>query len=660
MRRNPLHDFTDPAFERIQIAVTTPPQPQLPWEDRLLAGCAEVDITPPPGMPKAGHSKNAHDGTGFRTRLRARVLHLRAGHTSLALVACDLLSGSAIVHHLLADQIVEDTDVRLPGLFLGATHTHAGPGQFSGSEFYNRWSSNRPGFDPAYTGFLVDQLAGAVRTAVAGRQPARLAFGSTEVWGYTRNRALPAHVRNANESDKRTEPQRKYAAINPWLHLLRVDTDPGDADESEAPGRSAPLAAFAWFSIHGTGISHHDTSYNADVWAYLTGELAQRVHDRTGTRPVVGAVEGTHGDMTPAVRPGMLVFPEAERVGRGIGAAAAELHERLGERLHSTTDLAAGLREIDMAAHPEVAGIRLPEPRIGVAKLAGAQENTTPVVDKIPPFRPGFPRRRPNGPQAEKRVVAGEPVHRLVNPTASFPQFMPVQLLRIDDAAILGLPFEVTVEAGRRIADAVAAASDAQTVVVSSLANDHCDYLTTAEEYSAQYYEGASTLYGPLQQEFVAGCAGALARDLTATGAVADVPDHRVFDFTVRHYYARPHGAAALRITDAARFVEATAAEDAHWRMEWSDVAPGDLHWHAPLVRIEAESVDGSWAVARQDDRPADDQGWRVGIEYLGCERGRHRYTARWYSPPLGRPGRHRFVLCANADQPETAGQPFD
>jgi hypothetical protein len=38
----------------------------------LLAGAAEVDITPPPGIPKAGYSRNAHTGSGFRTRLRAR------------------------------------------------------------------------------------------------------------------------------------------------------------------------------------------------------------------------------------------------------------------------------------------------------------------------------------------------------------------------------------------------------------------------------------------------------------------------------------------------------------------------------------------------------------------------------------------------------------
>jgi len=96
-------------------------------------------------MPKAGYSRNAHDGRGFRTRLRARAIHLRAGEASIAFVTLDLLGGSSVLQHLVARAIADHTDVPLAGLFLGATHTHAGPGQFSGSAFYNRFASNRPG-----------------------------------------------------------------------------------------------------------------------------------------------------------------------------------------------------------------------------------------------------------------------------------------------------------------------------------------------------------------------------------------------------------------------------------------------------------------------------------------------------------------------------------
>lgn len=620
---------------RFRLRVPAPISGLLPDQPVLLAGAAEVDLTPPPGMPKAGHSKNAHDGTGFRTRIKARVVHLRRGEVSLALIACDLLAGSALLHRVLAAEIT-DTDVPAEGLFLGATHTHAGPGQYSGSEFYNHWSANRPGFDPDYTRFVLDQLSAAVHEAVGTRSRARAAVGTTEVWGFTRNRALGAHVRNAGLLDRRTEAQRKYAAVDPRLHQLRVDGDAG------------PLAVFSWFSIHGTGISHHDTSYNADVWAYLNGELVDRVEAATGLRPVSGAVVGSHGDMTPAVRPGMLVFHEAERVGRGIGRAAAALHSRLGENLRDDLPLRCALREVDLADGPSYGGIRLPPPRIGWAKTAGAIENETPVLHLVPPFRAGFGRRHPQGPHGAKRIAGTEAGHAIfVAPDKDFPHVLPLQLIELGELTVVGLPFETTVEAGRRIASAVG-----PEAFVSSLANDHCDYLTTAEEYSAQYYEGASTVFGPRQQDFVASAVGRLHEDLGDHPRLADLHE-RAFDFTVGHHLARPTGSDVQRTMGRVRFVEATRTEDAYWQQAWTDVPPGDLRWHEPMVQVEAEGA-GGWTVV------ADDQGWYLGIEYLGAAARQHRYVSRWYRPPLGRPGRHRFVLAANNGRPESTGPTFD
>jgi hypothetical protein len=39
---------------------------------------------------------------------------------------------------------------------------------------------------------------------------------------------------------------------------------------------------------------------------------------------------------------------------------------------------------------------------------------------------------------------------------------------------------------------------------------------------------------------------------------------------------------------------------------------------------------------------------------------GPRTYAARWYAPPLGRPGRYRFVLLPNAGRREVVGPPFD
>lgn len=657
MTDNPLAALAADPPPRVLLDVTPPGDAELPHVPGLLAGAAEVDITPPPGMPKAGHSSNAQSGTGFRTRLHAHVLHLRAGTTSIALVQCDLLAGSAIVAQLVARAIADDTDIRLPGLFLGATHTHAGPGQFHGSEAMNRFASNHSGFDPAWTSWLVERISGAVREAVATRRPALLAFGADEVWGLTRNRSVESWVRNENVTDKSVPPQRKYEAINPWLHLLRVDAVAPD-------GGVEPLGAAVIFSIHGTGISQRDHAFNADIWAYLKGELAGHILRTTGRAAVVGAVEGTHGDVAPAVRPGQLVYPEAERVGRGIGAAAAKLYDRLEGALSADVQLAAGLRELDLGTGPSIEGITLPPPAFGMATMAGARENNTPVIHRIPPFRPGTPKPRARGPHGAKWIPGGRRLHDLIVPASSFPAVLPVQVLRIAGTLVVGLPFEVTVESGRRIEAAVHAAVGAsagvERVAVSSLANEQFCYLTTPEEYSLQRYEGGNTLYGPRSQPFAAAYAAGLARDVVARGWVADHLPGRRFDFAAHRYLATPDGRAVTRSgLGRPDYTDHTTTEDGYWQFSWLDRSPGALRWHEPLARVEALGADGGWIPAIDAGRPIDDQGYHVGVFHLGQDKdGRHRYGARWFTGYLGPDLPHRIVISGSGGR-ELASDPF-
>lgn len=618
----------------------------------LLAGAAEVDITPPPGMPKAGYSSNANDGSGVRTRLRARVIHLRAGTTSMALVQCDLLGGSAVVQHLVAQAIAAETDVPLHGLFIGATHTHAGPGQFLGTDFYNRFASNRSGFDPAWTQWLAARIAGAVIEAVRDRRPARLAFGQTDVWGLTRNRSLAPHVRNAEIEDPRTEPQRKYVNVNPQLNLLRVDADAAD-------GGSEPLAAMVVFSVHGTGISMKSKEYNADLWAYLVRELGNRIEVSHGRRPVVGAVEGTHADVAPAIRPSMAGHVEAQRIGRGIGAEAAALYARMEGDLRADVVLGASLREIDLEQSRTIAGVTLPRrPAVGAALVAGAHENLTPVVHRIPPFRAGSPKPwRTRHPQGPKWVLGSRWFQPLVLQLRAFPRVLPVQVLRIGDVALVGLPFEVTVASGRRIQAAVDAAlsgSGVERAVVSSVANEYSGYVATAEEYELQYYEGGHTLYGPSTQRFLA----AHAAQVAATMGVADVLAERTFDLTVRRFLPTPSGAPPVErsVVQPARFCDPTTREDGQWELRWRDVAPGDLAWHDPLVRVEVSDDGGGW------QPHVDDQGWELEIEHLGADRDAagHTYAVRWHDPVMRAGRKSRFVLEANAGRPELITEAFD
>lgn len=630
-----LDPFVDGAVKRARFSVRPRPLRDMPAVEGLLAGAAEVDITPPPGMPKAGYSANAQDGNGFRTRLRARVLHLRAGAVSLAIVQCDLLGGSSVLQHLVADAIADRTDIPLAGLMIGATHTHAGPGQFLGSDFYNRFASNRSGFDPAWTAFLVERITDAIVRAHDTRVPARLAIGSTPVYGLTRNRSLDPYVHNETVHDKREEPQRKFASVNPELHVIRADALDG-----------TPIGATVVFSVHGTGISQHTHEYNADVWAYLVAEMREQL----GGAVVIGTMEGTHADVAPALRPGLAGHLEAARVGRGIGARAAALYRQLDTELRDDITLACGLREVDLRANPRIDDVELPRTAaVGAALVAGAKENVTPVIHRLPPFRAGSPKRRwgARNPQQQKWVLGSRWLQPLVIPRESFPRVLAVQMLRVAGVTIVGLPFEITIESGRRIARA----TGDDRVIVSSVANEYTGYVTTPEEYARQYYEGGHTIYGPNTLAFLAAHAGKLAHELTPGSVISEPAAERRFDLRVHRYLARAEpGARERRFEGKARFADPTKIEDGFWEITWTDTAPGNLRWHEPLARV----------VDLRDRTVADDQWGAIEVTYRGVVDGRHRYRARWYDPMAHAAEPHRFVLCANGGQPELVSDPFD
>jgi neutral ceramidase len=108
-------------------------------KNQLLGGIAIVDITPPPTMPLAGYSMNANSANGFRHKLKARIFVLtnKKNHT-IVLVQMDLLSGSKLLHHKVAEIISQKYPIRFSDIALFGTHTHAGPGNYYESNFYNK------------------------------------------------------------------------------------------------------------------------------------------------------------------------------------------------------------------------------------------------------------------------------------------------------------------------------------------------------------------------------------------------------------------------------------------------------------------------------------------------------------------------------------------
>lgn len=108
---------------------------------------------------------------------------------------------------------------------------------------------------------------------------------------------------------------------------------------------------------------------------------------------------------------------------------------------------------------------------------------------------------------AELDVTRNGTVTRVACPLV--PNEVPFHLIRLGQVSLVGVAAELTSTAGRRLKAEVSGALGlpGARCAIFGYANSYSGYVTTAEEYDAQHYEGASTLYGPFtleayQQEF--------------------------------------------------------------------------------------------------------------------------------------------------------------
>ncbi len=655
-----LFIFTGCAFftDHVQIAISKHTPQQGVANVTLLAGAAKADITPPPGMPMGGYSIWANYGKGFRTRLYTRVLYLKpVSGRAVALVQCDLLTGSLLLNQRVAELIARETDIGIDGLLIAGTHTHSAPGNYLDNNFYNKNAANAAGFDPEYFNYLSKQIANAVIRACKEKRPAKIATGKTQIWAMTRNRSIESYLANKNVSAK--TPPDIYQAVNPDMYLIRVDGLDND-------GQYRPLAALSSFSIHGTAVPAGNNLYNGDVFAYIEREVEYGIKDnyKTSWEPVHAAFNGTHADSSPNYN--TQGFIEARRIGTSIGQKALELFRSLDGKLKNEVTIRFAAGEIDVFSEPCLDETCLcARPVVGSALAAGADDGPSPVIDKLPWLRQGSPRWFfTKSCQGHKRTLAG-PWQYIILPKNDFPHQLLLQMIQIDDVLLMPLPFEVTKEAGVRIAaqcrDKLISenVNDLHSFVVISCANGYYGYATTPEEYSIQRYEGGHTLYGPQTEPYLALQLSKMALEMEQGKSKNNFPEKWFYNLQVKRFLTGEVVSTAERkaIGNPA-FIAAKINDEPYWSFAWEDLPPNIVFWEQTLVRIE-ESDDGiTWKQLRQNGQPLDDGGYDIAVLCNGIiNQGKTGiYETRWYNPPASKPAgknvkSYRFVILPRAGQ---------
>jgi hypothetical protein len=408
----------------------------------MHAGVAQVDITPPLGLPlrcwaaRSGRAKAAHEP------LLAQALVLRDASDHLAaVIAIDLPHIGRGLTAAVRRKAREELGIPEDALLLNASHTHGGPPLNLGGGV--SWTREDPEL-AAYAAVLPELVFGAVYGAFHNMQPARIASGSGRVEGVSVNR-----VRHADPVDDSVQ-------------VVRIDTRDGE-----------PLAVLTSFACHGTCMAGHVPDWNADFAAplrnHVTGEL--------GAGAACLFLQGCAGDVAPwdfwmgnpAARPH--TYANRDELGGRIGAEVVRV--------------AGGLRTVDearVAATSSMVSLRRRQLPFTDAELEATETALRNHADEAYPELWAAHVHTVNSaqlfPLPYQRGAVG--MYRNMRQRRYEPLQAEVQAMALGDAAIVASPFELFNGPGLRIR---AASRAPGATLVLGYSNDYLGYLPRTEDF---------------------------------------------------------------------------------------------------------------------------------------------------------------------------------
>lgn len=414
-------------------------------EKAMRVGAAAVDITPPAGHRLAGYAARQGTALGTHRPLEARVLALRQGADTVALVLLDVVAVGA---SLTARVRAAAAELGLPGshVIVAATHTHSGFSLLDGP----RTPSWLDGADDARAPARVAEAArGALAVALADMTPARLRVGTTAVEGV---------------AGDRREPERRADGS---VGLLVAEGLDGD-----------PLAVLVNGHIHPTVLEADNLWHSPD----FPGRVRDVLEAVSGASAAYAT--GAAGDVNPiccAHDPA-----EVARLGDVIGGAALQGVARLRGlgRPHRLIDLRRD-REVDM---PPVDGVCPSGPLAAAVRPIELSER--PPLAERGPLRAPEPQERAvaacgSDPFEQQRLIEQRYLDEGIGPQGERRR-TEVQVVRLGaDVAMVALPGEFFAETRHTLARALGV----RALLVIGYANDYLGYVPPAPEFARGGYE---------------------------------------------------------------------------------------------------------------------------------------------------------------------------
>jgi hypothetical protein len=407
----------------------------------LEAGYAKTIITPPAGARLAGFAARQDVCRGVHDDLHSRALVLRNDTAAVALVSVDVLALPAAFVDRVREGVARRTSVPAQSVLIASTHTHGGPVTIT--TFFNPDET----VDAAYMDTLAAGIEESVALAWESRFPAKAGLGSARMTGLGVNR--------------RTADGKP---IDDEIGILRVE---------DASGRTR--AVLVNYACHPTVLGPDNLLATAD----FPGATVSRLESALGEGSLAMFVNGTQGNIGPGHS------SELSAIGIIAPGRTYERAAELGEALGST--VAAALPQVPVSATLE----------LGAAVFT--------LVLPMKPYPPAEESRRAleNAERTVASLERADPAYRAAKTEllyASIVDFyageskrlggalsLPLQAVRIGDAAVVALPAEVFVEIGLRIKQ-----SAPHRTYLAGVANGYIGYFPDRKSYPAGGYEVVS------------------------------------------------------------------------------------------------------------------------------------------------------------------------
>ncbi|XP_068632351.1 neutral ceramidase [Battus philenor] len=502
----------------------------------LRVGVGIADVTGPPAeigfMGYANFEQTGH-GIHLRQFARAFVLADDNGGKRMVFVSVD----AAMMGNGVRKEVLKRLKKRYGELYtennviISGTHTHSTPGGFL-MDFL---------FDLPILGFVketyVAYIAGILKSifmAHSRLRPARVEYAEGEILDANINRSPSSYLKNPPEERAR----------------YTYDVDKTLAQVRFLSPQDKVLGVINWFAVHPTSMNNTNRLISSDNVGYAS-ILMEKALNGNNTLPgkgsVVCAFASTNlGDVSPNTRgprcefsgrvcdqqsalcsghkercfasgPGIDMFDSTRIIATKLFDTAMKVLSEPGEDVtgpvgvvHQYVDMpkqSAPPYDPITEAFNNSAKVSGCYPAMGYSFAAGTtdgpgafdftQGTTTsnPLWNAVRDFI-AEPTKEDIACHAPKPILLATGRARF--PYEWQPRVVSCSVARIGGLVVAAVPGEFTTMSGRRLRRVVAkAAPSARRVVIAGLSNIYADYIATPEEYQAQRYEAASTIFGP-------------------------------------------------------------------------------------------------------------------------------------------------------------------